>query len=90
MSRCMGRVAINMDRETLREENVIPHRGEVMMWGGGDDLGREIVESDISANFYDPPFSKRTGYPDEVPFGIFGIAEKAAGFTARSKFGEGV
>jgi hypothetical protein len=79
-----------MDRETLGEKDIIPHRGEVMMGGGGDNLRRQVVENNVSTDFDHPPSSKGTRYPDEVSFGILGITKEATGFTTRCKFGEGV
>jgi hypothetical protein len=61
-----------------------------MMRGGSCDGRREIVEGDVSTCFDNPPSTEWTRDPDEVSFGIAGIAEETAGFTSWCKFGEGV
>jgi hypothetical protein len=72
-----------MDRKALGKKDVIPHRGEVMMGGWGNSLGREIVEGNVSTDFDNPPSSERTWYPDEISSRVLGVTKEAAGFTTR-------
>ena len=50
----------------------------------------EVVESDVSADFYSPPSTERTWNPYEISFGILGITKKTTGFSAGREFCERV
>jgi hypothetical protein len=53
-------------------------------------LGREVVKYDVATDFYCPPSTVRTGYPDEVAFRILGIAQEAAWLSAWIELGQRV
>jgi hypothetical protein len=49
-------------------------------WCG--QLGRKVMKYDVATDFYCPPSTVRTGYPDEVAFHILGIAQEVAWLPA--------
>ena len=50
-------------------------------------MGCEVVEHDVSADFECAAVVVSVCDPDEIPFGILCVTEKAAGLAAWLKFG---
>jgi hypothetical protein len=82
----------NRIRDVLGDggRDIVPQRRRIARRDWCGEGGGQVVEGDVAASFYRPPSTKRTGYPNKIPFCVLSIAEKPARFASSIELGKGI